>query len=113
MAQPEACLSPPVCYHVYHRNQGVTLSPEGIVYGVRGRCFRYEASNLREMTRLWDFTMRELVFLGTSESVLHERARCAEIIGEFLDELGLAAEIRTASDPFYVARTRLPRPISN
>jgi len=65
------------------------------------------------MTRLWDFTMRELVFLGTSESVLHERARCAEIIGEFLDELGLAAEIRTASDPFYVARTRLPRPISN
>ena len=103
MAQPEACLSPAVCYHVYHRNQGVTLPPEGIVYGVWGKCFRYEASNLREMTRLWDFTMRELVFLGTSESVLQERERCVEIIGDFLDSLGLAAEIRTASDPFYIA----------
>src|SRR5205085_12535396 len=103
MAQPEACLSPAVCYHVYHRNQGLTLPPDGIVYNVRGKCFRYEASNLRELTRLWDFTMRELVFLGTSENVLEERERCVQLIGEFLDELGLAAEIRTASDPFYIA----------
>jgi seryl-tRNA synthetase len=35
--------------------------------------------------------------------VLQERERCVQIIGEFLDELGLAAEIRTASDPFYIA----------
>jgi seryl-tRNA synthetase len=103
MATPEACLSPAVCYHVYHRNQRATLPPEGIAYSVRGKCFRYESSNLREMTRLWDFTMRELVFLGTSDYVLQERERCVQIIGEFLDDLGLAAEIRTASDPFYIA----------
>jgi seryl-tRNA synthetase len=103
MGTPEACLSPAVCYHVYHRNQGVTLPPEGIAYSVRGKCFRYESSNMRELTRLWDFTMRELVFLGTSEYVLQERERCVEIIGEFLNDLGLAAEIRTASDPFYIA----------
>lgn len=103
MATPEACLSPAVCYHVYHRSQGLTLPPEGIAYSVRGKCFRYESSNMRELTRLWDFTMRELVFLGTSEYVLEERERCVQIIGEFLDELGLAAEIRTASDPFYIA----------
>jgi len=103
MATPEACLSPAVCYHVYHRNQGLTLPPEGIAYSVRGKCFRYESSNMRELTRLWDFTMRELVFLGTSESVLEERERCVQIIGQFLDDLGLAAEIRTASDPFYIA----------
>jgi seryl-tRNA synthetase len=103
MSPPEACLAPAVCYHVYHRNQGVTLPPEGIAYSVRGKCFRYESSNLREMARLWDFTMRELVFLGTSDYVLQERERCVQIFGEFLDELGLAAEIRTASDPFYIA----------
>jgi seryl-tRNA synthetase len=103
MATPEACLAPAVCYHVYHRNQGLTLPAEGIAYSVRGKCFRYESSNMREMTRLWDFTMRELVFLGTSDYVLQERERCVQIIGEFLDELGLAAEIRTASDPFYIA----------
>lgn len=103
MATPEACLSPAVCYHVYHRNQNITLPPEGIAYNVRGKCFRYESSNMRELTRLWDFSMRELVFLGTGEYVLEERQRCVDIIGEFLDELGLAAEIRTASDPFYIA----------
>jgi seryl-tRNA synthetase len=103
MGTPEACLAPAVCYHVYHRNQGLTLPAEGIAYSVRGKCFRYESSNMRELTRLWDFTMRELVFLGTSEYVLEERERCVQIIGEFLDELGLAAEIRTASDPFYIA----------
>jgi len=103
METPEACLSPAVCYHVYHRNQGLTLPPEGIAYRVRGKCFRYESSNMREMTRLWDFTMRELVFLGTGDYVLEERQRCVDIIGEFLDDLGLAAEIRTASDPFYIA----------
>lgn len=103
MSTPEACLSPAVCYHVYHRNQGLTLPNEGAAYSVRGKCFRYESSNLREMTRLWDFTMRELVFLGTSEYVLEERERGVQIIGEFLDDLGLAVEIRTASDPFYIA----------
>jgi seryl-tRNA synthetase len=103
MGTPEACLAPAVCYHVYHRNQGLTLPMEGIAYSVRGKCFRYESSNMRELTRLWDFTMRELVFLGTSDYVLEERERCVQIIGEFLDELGLAAEIRTASDPFYIA----------
>jgi seryl-tRNA synthetase len=103
MSPPEACLSPAVCYHVYHRNQHATLPADGLVYSVRGKCFRYEASNLRDMTRLWDFTMRELVFLGTSEYVLQQREQCVQLIGQLLDELGLAAELRTASDPFYIA----------
>jgi seryl-tRNA synthetase len=103
MEHPEACLSPAVCYHVYHRNQGVTLPETGAVYAVRGKCFRFEASNLHEMTRLWDFTMRELVFVGSEHYVLAERQRCIERVGAFFDDLELAAEIRTASDPFYIA----------
>jgi seryl-tRNA synthetase len=58
---------------------------------------------MRGLTRLWDFTMRELVFLGTEQHVLEQRQRCMELIGAFFDKLGLAAEIRTASDPFYIA----------
>jgi seryl-tRNA synthetase len=103
MATPEACLSPAVCYHVYHRNEGITLPGEGAIYNVRGKCFRYEAMNLQGMTRLWDFTMRELVFLGSGDTVLQHRQECVERVGAFLDELELAGEIRTASDPFYIA----------
>src|SRR5437899_3603562 len=86
MAQPETCLSPAVCYHVYYRNEGLILPAEGAIYNVRGKCFRYEAANMQGMTRLWDFTMRELVFLGSADSVLQERQQCVEAVGAFLEQ---------------------------
>jgi hypothetical protein len=47
--------------------------------------------------------MRELVFLGSREVVLEHRARSIEKMGKFLEEHDIAAEIRTASDPFFIA----------
>jgi seryl-tRNA synthetase len=101
METPEACLSPAVCYHVYHLHEGQTVPAEGLAYAVGGKCFRYEASNLSDMRRLWDFTMREVVFLGSHQDVLARRERGVELAGQLLDEHGLAGEIRTASDPFF------------
>jgi hypothetical protein len=75
MRSPEACLSPAVCYHTYHMHQGQTLPAAGAVYGICGRCFRYESTNLSDLRRLWDFTMREIVFLGARDPVLRERER--------------------------------------
>jgi hypothetical protein len=68
-----------------------------------GKCFRYESSNMRDLRRLWDFTMRELVFLGERDDVLAERARGMESFRQFLEDHRLAAEVRTASDPFFIA----------
>lgn len=103
MARPETCLSPAVCYHVYHRHEHEKLPSQGIRYSVRGKCFRYESSNFRDLRRLWDFTMREWVMLGSAERVLEFRRACVDLIGELLENLDIAAEIRTASDPFYIA----------
>ncbi|HLV79845.1 MAG TPA: aminoacyl--tRNA ligase-related protein [Chthonomonadaceae bacterium] len=103
METPEACLSPATCYHVYHMNEDKLLPAEGIVYGVCGKCFRYEASNLNDLRRLWDFTMREIVFLGGRDQVLAERERGNEKMARFFEEHELAGEIRTASDPFFIA----------
>jgi len=103
MARPEACLAPAVCYHVYYRHERGKVPAEGILYSVRGKCFRYESSNFRGLQRLWDFTMREWVMLGTAEQVIEFRRSCVDLIGCLLEELGMAAEIRTASDPFYIA----------
>lgn len=64
MERPEACLSPAVCYHVYHLYQNRTVPAFGTIYGICGKCFRFESSNLSDLRRLWDFTMREVVFLG-------------------------------------------------
>ncbi|MCE5308234.1 MAG: hypothetical protein LLG20_11395 [Acidobacteriales bacterium] len=103
MDQPEACLSPAVCYHVYHLHRDQTLPNLGVAYSVCGKCFRYESSNLSDLRRLWDFTMREIVFLGRRESVLEQREQSIAMMSEFLDSHELAGEIRTASDPFFIA----------
>ena len=103
METPEACLTPALCYHVYHLNQGRGLGPGVKVYGLCGKCFRYESTSMRGLQRLWDFTMREVVFLGSADEVLEKREQGIELMAYFLDELGLAAEIRTASDPFFIA----------
>jgi hypothetical protein len=74
-----------------------------VVASLVGKCFRYESSNMRDLRRLWDFTMRELVFLGTRDDVLAERDKGMEAFQAFLEEHRLAGEVRTASDPFFVA----------
>ncbi|MGH3183077.1 MAG: hypothetical protein ACRDOE_14405, partial [Streptosporangiaceae bacterium] len=103
MERPEACLSPAVCYHVYHLAENRTIPAFGTVYGICGKCFRFEASNLSDLRRLWDFTMREVVFLGGRKEVLEARDRSVEMMSAFLAGHRLAGEIRTASDPFFVA----------
>jgi len=40
---------PAVCYHVYHLHENQTLPAQGLVYGICGKCFRYESSNLSDL----------------------------------------------------------------
>jgi seryl-tRNA synthetase len=103
MEKPEAALSPAVCYHAYALHAGDTIPAGGITYGMCGKCFRYESSNMKDMRRLWDFTLREVVFLGSREEVLAQRERGLKLMSDFLESHEIAAEIRTASDPFFVA----------
>jgi len=103
MATPEACLSPAVCYHIYSMNQGLVIPAKGLTFGASGKCFRYESSGMSGLRRLWDFTMREIVFLGSREGVLRDRERSIGMMSRFLEDHRLAGEIRTASDPFFVA----------
>lgn len=103
MATPDTCLSPATCYHVYHLYAGKMLPAQGTVHGVCGKCFRYESTNTSDLRRLWDFTMREVVFMGTREQVWKEREIGLERMAKFLNEHRFASEIRTASDPFFIA----------
>jgi len=103
MTTPEACLSPAVCYHIYHLHQDRVIPAAGTAHGVCGSCFRYESINISDLRRLWDFTMREIVFMGTRDDVLRRRSAAIQQVAELLDSHDLAGEIRTASDPFFVA----------
>jgi seryl-tRNA synthetase len=101
MSQVECLLSPTVCFHYYMALRDSSLAKPLAVTAV-GKCFRYESSNLTGLERLWDFTMREIVFVGPEDYVLNSRQRLIEDSAQFLRELELAFEIATATDPFFV-----------
>ncbi|MGZ0150515.1 hypothetical protein ACXJJ3_25880 [Kribbella sp. WER1] len=96
------CLPPTMCYHTFHQYRGRTLEPDGLkVVTCRGKSFRYEAGYATTLERLWDFTIREVVFLGTRHEVLDAReCYLAEILA-FTEELGLAGHCEVANDPFF------------
>ncbi|AKT43238.1 GNAT family N-acetyltransferase [Chondromyces crocatus] len=103
LVTPEACLSPAVCYHVYAANRDRVIAAEGLRYAVVGRCFRYESSKMTDLRRLWEFTMREIVFLGSRDGVLGLREQGNVLVSNYLADHDIAGEIRTASDPFFIA----------
>jgi seryl-tRNA synthetase len=97
----ECLLSPSVCFHWYMWLRDSHLpAPRAIT--ALGKCFRYESSNLTGLERLWDFSMREVIFVGPPDYVLGTRKTLVDLSARFLDELGLAYEISTATDPFFV-----------
>lgn len=103
---PEYCLSPAVCYHAYGQLKDTCLVPEdsGLkVVTAGGRCFRYESKNITDLDRLWEFTMREIVFIGEQEKVVAMRTKAEELIWRLVELLDLDAGLETASDPFFAS----------
>ena len=101
LSQIECLLSPSVCFHWYMWLRDTELTRPRAITAL-GKCFRYESSNLSGLERLWDFNMREIIFVGEADYVLNARNRLVDASAQYLDELGMAYEISSASDPFFV-----------
>ncbi|MEK6221045.1 MAG: hypothetical protein N2D54_02230 [Chloroflexota bacterium] len=102
----EALLSPAVCYHLYFSLADHPL-PEGqLIATAVGNCFRYESSNMTTLERLWNFTMREIIFVGSKDFVLENREKARLFMQNIFEELGLAYHVETANDPFFVGEFR-------
>ena len=93
MSTPDTCLSPATCYHVYHLHARKIVPAAGTVHGVCGKCFRFESTNTSDLRRLWDFTMREIVFMGTREQVWEQREVGLKRTSDLLTAHRLASEI--------------------
>jgi hypothetical protein len=99
---PVKCvLSPAVCFHHYAWLEDREDCADHTITAL-GKCFRYESGNLSGLERLWDFTMREVVWVGSPDHVLGQRARFIERATEALDGWGLNYEIVSATDPFFI-----------
>jgi seryl-tRNA synthetase len=102
---PPLQLRPALCYHVYEELAGSVLQAELAAYTVGGTCFRREATTA-PLRRQWEFTMREVVFVGAPERLAEQRAAFRARSEELARELGLAAAVEVANDPFFGTTSR-------
>lgn len=101
-----ALLSPAVCYHLYFSLADSTLPTDHMIATAVGNCFRYESTNLSSLERLWDFTMREVIFIGSKDFVLEKRDQARDFMRPIMEDLGLAYLVESANDPFFVGEFR-------
>jgi seryl-tRNA synthetase len=93
-------LCPAVCYHAYDWLAGSSLDAPATVTAVH-TCFREADRATAARSRLWEFTMREVIFVGTAEWVTARRDEWARRIGTFAEGLQLRGAIEPATDPFF------------
>ncbi len=98
----QTLLSPAVCYHLYFTFADRTLPADHLAATAVGNCFRYESSNLVSLERLWNFTMREVIFMGSKEYVLDNRETARKRMVTRFSELGFAYRVESANDPFFI-----------
>ncbi len=102
----QTLLSPAVCYHLYFSLADRPLPGGSLAATAVGSCFRYESSNLVSLERLWNFTMREVIFMGPQPYVLEQREAARQYMQTRLAETGLAYRVESANDPFFIGEFR-------
>lgn len=101
-ANIQALLSPAICYHLYFALADKPLPGGQMAATAVGNCFRYESVNLVSLERLWNFTMREVIFVGPKDFVLQNRETGRKRMQGFFEEIGLAYRVESANDPFFI-----------
>ena len=102
----QALLSPAVCYHLYFALADGELQGGQLAATAVGNCFRYESNNMTSLERMWNFTMREVIFVGSADYVLENRERGRQLMRAVFEEMGLAYHVESANDPFFVGEFR-------
>jgi len=92
-------MTPAACYHFYINYQGKTLS-EPMYLTTIASCFRRE-KEYHALERQWNFSMREVVCIGSSDEVQDFLKSCREEVVKLIEKIGLPIEWVSATDPFF------------
>jgi seryl-tRNA synthetase len=94
------CLNPAACFPCYPTLAGQNFE-EGKAYTWLGRVFRYESRNINGLDRLYEFNVRELVFVGSEDYVRACRAKALPLVEELASFIDIDCQVQTATDPFF------------
>ncbi len=92
-----------VCFHTYnqYKDKDLELKKEPIIIGAEGKCFRYESKSMHSFERLRDFSMREIIVLGTERMVDEFIKMITVKCEDFFKEIGMNYYLAIANDPFF------------
>lgn len=87
------------CFNVFLGLRGAVLEEPRKITTV-ATCFRNE-THYNELQRLWSFTMREIVCIGSADAVKEHLTSFKARISAFAAEIDLSIEFENATDPFF------------
>ncbi len=94
------CLNPAACFPCYPTLTGARIE-KGRALTWLGRVFRYESRNISGLDRLYEFNVRELVFVGDDAYVRDCRQRALGVVEQLAAYFDIDCRIQTATDPFF------------
>ena len=89
---------PAVCLHCYPHFKQRTID-EPVTITTQGRCYRYEGTDQFSPDRLWEFIMRETVYMGSPVFVRDSLKEIETLTTDWMQRLGLRAWVQAADDP--------------
>jgi len=94
-----------ICLSSYPQFEGRTLSSDDFcAWTVIGKAFRNEASNVDSLERLFEFSMREIIYFGNREYVAKRLGECMQWFIQLMESFGVQGVIQTANDPFFAEK---------
>ena len=102
--RPENILRTAACAPVYQILENRCLdTKESDAFFVSGKCYRNEGKNVKELSRLNEFFMKEYVFIGAPDDVVHCINSARKLWTEWIDLFSLNCVIETANDSFFAS----------
>lgn len=93
--------NPSICMQSYIQYEGSIINTNNpVVVTAKGRCNRIEDKEYT-LDRLLNFTMREIVFMGSEKYVLQKRKRYMELSKKLMNDLNIIGSIKESNDPFF------------
>lgn len=100
--KPSNVLRTASCAPIYkYLENKVIDKDEKDIYIVIGTCFRNEADNIKTLSRLNEFTMKEYVFVGDERFIEDKLDRAMGLWEFWADTFSLNSKIETATDSFF------------
>jgi len=102
MDTPQLIHNPSTCYHCYASRAGQKVYKNTVITALAS-CHRYEGANHKQLGRLMEFSLREVIFLGEPDFVRETRSKCLNLIQAFARDWEIGGVLQSENDPFFTS----------